>query len=249
MTQPWFEDNALWKAVSPVIFTDRAYEQARGDTVDLMKLTGVASGRVLDLCCGPGRFVVPLAEQGFEVTGVDRTPFFLGRAAALARQAGVRVELVQEDLRSFSRPDSFDMVISMMTSFGYSEDEKENLAALSRVADNLAPGGVFVIDIMGKEILSGIFKETLSQQLEDGSMVVRRHKIRPGWNLIDNQWLIIRDGVVERTLEFTHWLYSARELEQLLQQSGFVDVQVFGDLEGNPYDIDAERLVVLAKKR
>jgi SAM-dependent methyltransferase len=248
MQKPWFEDDSLWKAVAPVIFTDHAFEQARIDADALVRLTGVGTGQILDVCCGPGRFAIPLAEKRFQVTGVDRTPYFLGRAAALAKQHGVTVELVQDDIRSFSRPNTFQLVINMMTSFGYSEDEEENKIALAHIYENLAPGGTFLIDIMGKEILSGVFKETLSQELEDGSLVIRRHRIRHGWNLIDNQWLIVQDGVVQKTVEFTHWLYSARELKELMMEAGFTKVRVYGDLEGGAYDIDAERMILTGIK-
>ena len=75
----------------------------------ILRLTGVGGGKVLDLCCGPGRHAVALAKRGFAVTAVDRTRFLLDHARARAAQAGLSVEFVLEDMRLHSprdlRPD------------------------------------------------------------------------------------------------------------------------------------------------
>ena len=68
---------------------------------------------------GPGRHVAALAKRGFRVTGVDLSPFLLRRAQELAQRESFGIEWVQEDMRSFLRPEAFDLAISLFTSFGY----------------------------------------------------------------------------------------------------------------------------------
>src|SRR5690606_16596780 len=126
----------------------------------------------LDLCCGPGRCSIPLARAGYQVTGVDRAAFLVTKARTEARRAGVSGEWVQADMREFRRPRAFDFAISMFTSFGYFEDERENQRVLEQVYGALRPGGVFFIDLAGKEWLARVFDPCDCDELEDGSMLV-----------------------------------------------------------------------------
>jgi hypothetical protein len=61
------------------------------------------------------------------------------------------------------------------------------------------------------------------------------------------QWLLV-EGERARTFAFEHNLYSGQELAALLERAGFTDVQIFGSLEGTPYDAAATRLVARARK-
>jgi hypothetical protein len=62
-----------------------------------------------------------------------------------------------------------------------------------------------------------------------------------------NRWILISE-TDKREFNVVHWIYSAAELTKMLEQSGFKDIQLLGDLTGSPYDGQASRLVALAKK-
>jgi SAM-dependent methyltransferase len=87
----WFENEAFWRTLYPYMFGERKLAAAPGEVERVIALSGVANGRVLDLCCGQARHSVILAHKGFEVTGVDRSPFLLGKARDLT--AATSVEL------------------------------------------------------------------------------------------------------------------------------------------------------------
>src|SRR5687768_4028043 len=82
---------------------------AAGEVEQALALLGPlpAGAAVLDLCCGVGRHSIELARRGFCVTGVDRFEPFLDRARSAAADAGVSVEWVRDDMRSFRRPGGF----------------------------------------------------------------------------------------------------------------------------------------------
>jgi hypothetical protein len=68
------------------------------------------------------------------------------------------------------------------------------------------------------------------------------------WSKMHNKWIFIeRNGTVHRW-DVTHWIYSGSEIKEMLEKVGFSDVQVFGGLDGAPYDNEATRLVVVATK-
>src|SRR5206468_9945619 len=131
-------------------------------------------GVALDLCCGPGRHIVPLAKRGFDVTAVDRTSFLLEKARVRAAEQKLAVEFVQSDMREFSRAQTFDLIINIFTSFGYFEDQNDDLKVLQLVHQNLKFGGMFVLDMISKEWLAANYQSAMATKLENGALLVQR---------------------------------------------------------------------------
>ena len=242
----WFEEENFWRELYPFMFPDSRIEKAEPDSDFLIELTNMKEGDVLDLCCGPGRFSIAMAKRGFTVTGVDRTEYLLEMARRRASLEDLSVEWVLEDMRSFIRPDSFDLTLCMFTSFGYFEKHEENMKVLHNVRDSLRQGGILVLELMGKEVLASIFSPVSTDELENGKILVQKHRIEDGWRKIHNEWLIIEDDRVKNRWKFSHWVYSAAELEDMLKAAGFSVKQVYGSIHGIPYDSEAARLVVIA---
>ena len=144
----WFEDEAFWETFYPFMFGEPKMAAAPAEVERVLALSGVEGGRVLDLGCGPARHAVVLAQNGFAVTGVDRSDFLLSKARE--RTAGLDVELVRSDMRDFVRAGAFDLALSLFTSFGYFETREEDLAVLRNVRASLKQGGVLVMDVMSK---------------------------------------------------------------------------------------------------
>jgi len=243
----WFADDAFWETTFPFMFSESRLDSAEREVEQVLALAQCTGGRVLDLACGPGRHAVPLAARGFAATGVNRSEFLLGHARERAERAGVEVEWVRSDMRDFVRPNTYDLALSLFTSFGFFRDDADNTRVLRNVATSLTAGGVFVLDLLGKEALARVFSPTASRDLPDG-VVIHRHRIVDDWSRISNEWILLhRDGSAPRTFRFSHWLYSARELREMLMRAGFGEVNVYGSLGGALYDHQAARLVVVAR--
>lgn len=243
----WFEDAKFWEDLYPFMFTPRAFKRAQMQVESIIELTGLKSGAVLDLCSGPGRHTLEWAKKGFQVTGVDRTPYLMQIAMERSKKEDLEIEWVLEDMRNFLRPDGFDLIQSMFTSFGYFEKEGEDFQVLQHMHQSLKPEGKMVMDVVGKEIIARSFHDSGSELKEDGTLLVERRKIVDDWSRIQNEWILIKDGIA-KTFRFPLNLYSGQELKRLFQDAGFSQVQLFGNLFGEPYDNDASRLVVLAQK-
>ena len=242
----WFSDDEFWETTYPMMFPEKRFADSPRETDEILALIGRSSGSVLDLACGPARISGILAQRGFAVTGVDRSTFLLARARERTAALGVQVEFVQSDMRDFHRPDSFDIALSLFTSFGYFQDDEENQGVLNNMFANLRAGGVFVLDAAGKEILARIFKASSVDDIPGGLFIQRRDAVE-SWSQMDNEWIIVRDGV-QRSFRVQHWIYSAREISQMMTRAGFAQVRVYGDYAGSPYDTKASRLVVVATK-
>lgn len=243
----WFENEDFWRILYPFLFPEFRMTTAPEEIEKILDLLDMEKGRALDLCCGPGRHTIQLAKNNLAVTGVDRSPYLLDKAKLMADEAHVKVEWVQEDMRRFLRPDTFDLIINLYTSFGYFESEEENLDVLRRCRENLKPGGRLVMEMMGKEVLARIYHPTISTELPDGGVVVQRVKLTHDWTRCDNDWFLIQDDEAIK-YTFSHTIYSGRELKEMLLSAGFAEVALYGNFDGDPYDTTATTLLAVAKK-
>jgi SAM-dependent methyltransferase len=243
----WFEDDEFWSTWYSYMFTKERLDRAAEEVDQILSLIGFEPRSILDLACGPGRHAVEFAKRGYRVTGVDRSAFLLSRARERSRAAGVEVEWIEQDMREFERPGAFELAINMFTAFGYFDDKSEDLRVLGRLRTSLAAGGALVLDVIGKEWLARHFEATSSSQSEDGALVITRKEIFDDWTRIRNEWILLKGGEA-RSYKFHHTIYSGQELRDRLEAAGFQAMRLYGDLKGNGYGIDAERLIAVARK-
>jgi SAM-dependent methyltransferase len=249
----WFEDEDFWITYAPLMFdesrwaevpevVDRLLEwgltpgQTRGQTPD---------GRVLDICCGVGRHCLELAFRGFKVTGIDITKAYLEAAENSAKGAGLDIEFIRADARTFTRPSGFDLALNLYTSFGYFADPKDDLRMLSACASSLAPGGCLIIETLGKEVALNHF--IAGEEFDRAGWKVRtEYEISKNRDYQKNRWILDKGNTrVDRS--FSIRLYSGDELASALEISGFRTVELLGGFDGRAYDKDAETLVAVAR--
>lgn len=243
----WFEDESFWYELYPFLFPEIRFKEADAQVEQILELLQLKEIAVLDLCCGPGRISSGFARRGCSVTGVDLSTFLLGKARERAGEEGLEIEFVQSDMRDFLRPEAFDLVVNFFTSFGYFENKEDDVEVLAKTIRNLKPGGKILIELFGKEILAKVFQPSHADTLEDGSILLERHEIFDGWSRIRNEWVLIKDERA-KTFRFHHTLYSGQELRDRLESVGFSEVELYGNLNGDDYGIDAERLIAVGQK-
>ena len=243
---PWFSDDRLWEVSYPFLFTPDRFDEATNEVARIQQLTGVSSGDVLDLACGPGRHASAFSGAGFSVTGVDRSPFLLSKGRR--RDPESVIEWVEGDMRGFVRPDTYDLALSLFTSFGYFDTGDDNRLVLSNVLASLKPGAPLVLDVMPKEVIAKIFQPVGETTVDGVGTRIERRRVTNDWCRMANEWIyLLDDGTVER-FHVTHWIYSARELREMLIDAGFGRVVCYVDFEATSYDQAANRLVTVAWK-
>jgi SAM-dependent methyltransferase len=247
-TNDWFEDEELWSTWGPMLFSKQRLANAAVEVDMVLSLMPRVSRKahILDLCCGVGRHTLELARHGYQVTGVDRTHEFLKQAREQADEEGLTVEFIQQDIRNFCRPETYHAVINLFTSFGYFKDRDEDRKVADNIFRSLKPGGTLLMDMSSKEVLAREFRERDWREV-DGVFWLEERRIMDDWSRIQNRWILFKDKKKYENLIDLR-LYSAQELSDLLKDSGFSRIAVFGGLDGSPYDIHAKRLVVVANK-
>lgn len=243
----WHEQDDFWETFAPVIFNEKVMSAAPQEVEQLVRLLDLQPGSsICDLCCGVGRHSLELARRRFDVTGADRTGLYLQEAKKKADAARLDIEFVQADIRDFCRPDSFDAVINLYTSFGYFEDPDDSRTTLENICKSLRDNGKVLIELMGKEVLARIFQERDWRE-QDGIFLLEERKVGQNWGFIESRWIMLKDGK-QYERRFYPRLYSAAELCDLLSSCGFKQVETYGGLDGSPYDERAMRLVVVGHK-
>lgn len=241
----WFDDPAFWDGFKDAMFHAKRREGTPAEVDALLKLLGLAPpARILDMPCGFGRHSVELARRGFAVTGIDLHEPYLAEARAEAPE----VEWIRADMREFRRPETYDAVLNLFTSFGYFDDPEDDRRVARNALESLRPEGAFVIDTMSKEVLAAKYQERVWHELDDGSRLLTRQTIEDGWRAVRNEWTLYR-GDERREAWFWNRLYAGTELERLLLDAGFADVKLHGWFDGRPYGPGAPRLVAVARRR
>jgi hypothetical protein len=150
-------------------------------------------------------------------------------------------------MRHFVQPSKFNLALNLYTSFGFFNDIDDNRAVLRNLHASLTTAGVLVMEMVSKERLAKIFQPTGSNALPNGDVLFERRFIADGWEQIENEWTIV-SGEHAKTYRLRFWLFTGRELKDLLYSAGFKHVTIYGDFDGAAYGVNASRLVAVARK-
>jgi len=261
----WFENETFWAQYSPILFDAQRWAEAPTVAEGVLRIIGAPSKdlhneqqrtdngqpttglSILDAGCGPGRIAVELAMRGAQVTGVDIIRPFLNAALESAEDEGVKLDLVQADLRTFVRPEAFDAAVSLYTSFGYCDTIEEDMQILKNIAASVKKGGWFVLEMTGREIAVRDFTE--GEWFERGGFtVLTEFSVVGAWEGLRSRWMLIDEAGHKLDHVFVQRLYSAVELRRLMIASGFLSVEIYGDFDFSPYNEKARTMVLVARK-
>jgi SAM-dependent methyltransferase len=203
-------------------------------------------GTALELACGTGRVLVPIARSGVRVVGVDQSPWMLAKAKEkyerLPGDVQERIGLLEGDMRSLSLEQRFDLIYLPFNTFLILMTTQDQLAVFDVARRHLAPGGVFAFD-MFMPLINRLVRPSgpsaweleVDQTLGDLGVRFQRDNAReidPIRQLIINTFRMreYRDNVLTREwvsdLELTYVF--PRELEHLVARAGFEFVHYWG---------------------
>lgn len=233
------------------------------DDVDLYRQFAYATGDpVLELACGTGRVLAPLAAAGHRVTGTDRSEPMLGRArVALARVPDAPpFQLVVGDMTEAAAAPGgpFGLVIIALNGLLHattSEEQRRVLVAARQACD---PRGQLIVDVLNPtpQHLAALGGTALdgTWELGDGTLVMKSsdRRVSPSEQTIATTiWydLVAPDGMMRRqTTAFNLRYVTPAELLLMLELSGWVDFEVYGSYDLDPLTDESERLIVTAQR-
>jgi D-alanine-D-alanine ligase len=185
--------------------------------------------RILDLCCGQGRHVLELARRGFtDVAGLDRSRTLIRLARSRARKERLDVRFHEGDARRFRLPrDSFDCVAILGNSFGYFEQESDDLDILQSVSRVLRSDGTLVLDLADGDWLRQHFEARSWEWIDADQFVCRERSLASdGVRLISREVVVHAERGVIADQFYAERLYDRLSIERLLRRAGYRDVEV-----------------------
>jgi len=232
---------------------------ARTDVGFYLDEARAAGGRVLEVGCGTGRILLPIARAGCAITGIDGSKQMLERCRVnlAAEPAAVqsRITLAQHDMRDFNLAEQFTLIIAPFRVVQHLTTIDDQLQFLATVARHLAPQGRLVFDVFNPrfDILVGADgverEDTPEQRLPDGRTFHRAYRIaRVRWidQVSEAELVYYVDGTRYVQAFEMRW-YLAAELRHLLARAGFRVREMYGDFARGPVVDGCPEIIVTAE--
>ena len=143
MSERFYSDAKLYDLLFPGGEPAIAFYRAEADR---------QGGSVLELGCGTGHKLIPVASDGHQCVGLELSPEMLAEARRKADERGVAVEWVQGDMRDFDLGRTFDLVYIAANSLLHLHETEDLVNCFRSVRRHLAPGARFVFDVFNPSV-------------------------------------------------------------------------------------------------
>lgn len=238
----------------------------RADIDFYLQYCVTASGPILELGCGTGRILLPAAEAGCRITGLDISTHMLAECQRKLQRKSPEVQdhvqFVQSDMTNFDLADSFRLSIIPFRAFQHVIAVDDQLACLRRVNRHLAMGGQLILDVFQvnlKMITNPRATEESEDfaecELPDGRRLRRTsrfaafHRAEQVNDVEMIYYVTNTDGATERIVQAFPFRYVFRyEMEHLIARCGFKIVDLFGDFDKSPLADNSPEMIFVAEK-
>jgi SAM-dependent methyltransferase len=238
---------------------ENARTLGRRDVPFWLRMTSAVEGRVLELGCGTGRVTMPLAHEGVQIVGVDRSAEMLARARRRMRRQrrGPAPVLVRADIRALPLPDaSLPMVMAPYGILQSLVNDRDIRATLKDVARVTAPDGIFALELVADLPAWGEYSRKVrmrGQRTPGGSRITLIESVRQdrdrGVTMFDQEFVETRGRTTRRrAFTLTFRTLTVPAMLRRLTAAGFRTEALLGDYDGGPLGLDAEAWIIVARR-
>lgn len=223
-------------------------------------------GDILELGCGTGRVLIPVARLGRSIVGVDASPEMLVQCGARLEQEPTEVReratLVQADMRGFDLGRTFSLIMIPFRPLQHMVAVEDQLATLESAHRHLEPAGRLAFDVFNPSLRyllddkrSQEREDTAETPLPDGRSFRRTGRVA-AIHIVDQYseaeliyYVRNTDGTTERLVHAFHMRWFWRhELEHLLARSGFRVAAIYGDFDRSPLIDSSPEMIFIAER-
>jgi len=224
-----------------ILYKDRDDTEARAFMDTLTNYLNVPErGTILDLACGKGRHARYLNKIGYNVTGVDLSENSINFAKQFENNS------LRFDVHDMCKPyhKQFDAVFNLFTSFGYFDNDKDNLNTIKAIKTDLNDFGFGVIDFMNSDfVIDNLVPEEV-KTVDDITFNLKRYE-EDGFIIKDISFIVddIPYNFQERVRAIT-----LADFEAMFEAADVHLLDVFGDYKLHKFNPKtSERLVMIFK--
>lgn len=238
--KPWFSS---WfdSPYYPILYKERNDEDAQLFMDNLTHYLNLPEkATVLDLACGRGRHSVYLNQLGYDVTGADLSENSVLEASKFGNET---LKFKVHDMRE-PLDEKYDAIFNLFTSFGYFENENDNLKTLIAIKESLSEYGFAVLDYLNTDyVLENLVTEEV-KVVDDITFYLKRY--------LQGEH-IMKDIIFEHESISYHFQEKVRafrlsDFEKMMDKAGIYLLDVFGDYKLKKYHAtQSERLILIFK--
>jgi SAM-dependent methyltransferase len=252
--------------------TARYYDDVYARTQDpndlpfYLELAKKIGGPVLELACGTGRVLLPIAREGIAIHGVDKSASMLevleDNLKREPKDVRELVSVVAGDMRTFWSNRKYSLVMIPFRPMQHMYTVEDQLSALSTAAFHLDDGGILAFDVFYPRhdlLFSGIGQELLDIEwpsATDGKRTIRRYFRKEALDKIQQTfdatfiYRTYQDGkvVAEENEPFKMCWYTYPHLKALFLLAGLEIVEEYGSFAKTPLDNTAEQMIFLLRQ-
>ena len=227
------------------------YEEWADYYKEILREHGIMDGIVLDLGCGTGSMTELLAEQGYDMIGVDNSEEMLDLAMEKRAASGQDILYLLQDMRKFELYGTVRAVISACDSVNYLTEPGDLVKVFSLVNNYLDPGGLFLFDFNTEYKYRELLGDTtIAENREECSFIWENYyDLQERINEYDLT-IFVREGELYRKFEETHFqrCYLLKEIKEAAQAAGLEFVTAYDAFTRDPVRSDSERIYVVLRE-
>ena len=236
-----------------------------GDVQFYVEEAQKADSPILELGCGTGRILIPIAESGISIVGLDRAPAMLSIAREKISKLNVetqsRIKLVEGDMRNFSLDKYFKLVMIPYRAFLHLLTPEDQQQALSCIHEHLAEDGLLIFNIFDPRLetivahttsLGAAMKRSRefihpdtghrvvvwdSRPYDPGRQIIEQYFI---FEEVDDEGRVISKIYSPITLRYVY----RYEMQYLLELCGYRIEALYGDFQRGPFQHGGEQIWV-----
>lgn len=224
-----------------ILYKDRDYKEAQVFMDNLTHYLNLPEeAKILDLACGKGRHSIYLNSLGYEVTGADLSENSIKEAS---KHENEKLHFKVHDMRDVC-DSKYDAIFNLFTSFGYFENDEDNLTTLKAIKHSLTEYGFACIDFMNADyVIENLVPEEV-KTVENIDFNIKRY-------VKDNQ--IFKEISFEdegKHFHFTERVQALRlsDFERMMEEAEIYLLDIFGNYKLQPfYKNQSERLILIFK--
>ena len=230
---------------------DYGYERWVDYIEELFTRSDFSPSTMVDIACGTGNMTILLAEKGYDIIGIDSSEDMLYMAKEKSLSKGLNIPFIHQDIRNLALHGPVDVITCMCDGFNYILSKGELITIFKKIYELLNRQGFLIFDISSYYKLSTILGDNImADASEDISLI--------WFNTFDGHddiccmdlTFFVSEGCQYRRFDETHYqrAYRLKDVEILLANARFSNIQVFHPFTFEPPKADSHRWVFIAQK-